>query len=36
MDFGLTEDQQMVRDMARGFVEREVKPVASRLDREGS
>jgi alkylation response protein AidB-like acyl-CoA dehydrogenase len=25
----------MVRDMARGFVEREVKPVASRLDREG-
>ncbi|HEY7318807.1 MAG TPA: acyl-CoA dehydrogenase [Candidatus Binatia bacterium] len=35
MDFELTEEQQMVRDMARGFVEREVKPVASRLDREG-
>ena len=36
MDFELTEEQQMVRDMTRGFVEREVKPVASRLDREGS
>jgi butyryl-CoA dehydrogenase len=35
MDFELTEEQQMVREMTRAFVKREVKPVASRLDREG-
>jgi alkylation response protein AidB-like acyl-CoA dehydrogenase len=34
MDFELAEEQQMVREMTRAFVEREVKPVASRLDRE--
>jgi butyryl-CoA dehydrogenase len=34
MDFELAEEQQMVREMTRGFAEREVKPVASRLDRE--
>jgi butyryl-CoA dehydrogenase len=36
MDFELTEEQQMVREMTRAFVEREVKPVASRMDREGA
>jgi butyryl-CoA dehydrogenase len=35
MDFELTEEQQMVRELTRAFVKREVKPVASRLDREG-
>jgi butyryl-CoA dehydrogenase len=35
MDFNLTEEQLMVREMTRAFVEKEVKPVASRLDREG-
>jgi alkylation response protein AidB-like acyl-CoA dehydrogenase len=32
MDFNLTEEQQMVRDMARKFAEAEIKPVAARLD----
>jgi len=32
MDFALTEEQQMVRDMARRFAEAEIKPVAARLD----
>jgi alkylation response protein AidB-like acyl-CoA dehydrogenase len=31
----LTEEHQMVQEMARSFAEREIKPVASRLDREG-
>jgi butyryl-CoA dehydrogenase len=35
MDFELAEEQQMVREMIRTFVEKEVKPVASRMDREG-
>ncbi len=35
MDFELTEEQQMVREMTRAFVKREVKPVASPLDHEG-
>ncbi|HEX4987674.1 MAG TPA: acyl-CoA dehydrogenase [Candidatus Binatia bacterium] len=34
MDFELAEEQQMVRETPRAFVEREVKPVAQRLDRE--
>jgi butyryl-CoA dehydrogenase len=34
MDFELAEEQQMVRETTRAFVEREVKPVAQRLDRE--
>jgi alkylation response protein AidB-like acyl-CoA dehydrogenase len=32
MNFNLTEEQQMVRDMARKFAETEIKPVAARLD----
>ena len=32
MDFELTEEQRMVRDTTRSFVEKELKPVASRLD----
>jgi butyryl-CoA dehydrogenase len=35
MDFELAEEQLMVREMTRTFIEREVKPVASRLDRQG-
>jgi alkylation response protein AidB-like acyl-CoA dehydrogenase len=35
MDFELAEEHQMVRETTRAFVEKEVKPVASRLDREG-
>jgi alkylation response protein AidB-like acyl-CoA dehydrogenase len=34
MDFQLSEDQRMVRDMVREFVDREVKPVAAKHDRE--
>jgi len=33
MNFGLTEDQQDVRDMVRKFAEQEIKPVAAELDR---
>jgi alkylation response protein AidB-like acyl-CoA dehydrogenase len=32
MDFALTEEQQMVRDMARKFAEAEIKPKAADLD----
>jgi alkylation response protein AidB-like acyl-CoA dehydrogenase len=32
MDFQLTEEQQMVRDMARKFAEAEIKPNAAELD----
>jgi len=32
MDFELTEEQQMVKDMARRFAEAEIKPVAAHLD----
>lgn len=34
MDYLLTEEQRMVRDMARKFAEKELKPIADRLDRE--
>lgn len=34
MDFELTEEQRMVREMARAFAEKEVKPLASRMDHE--
>ena len=32
MDFQLTEQQQMIRDMAREFAENEVKPIAKEVD----
>lgn len=32
MDFALTEEQEMIRDMVRGFVEKEIKPKASLHD----
>ncbi len=32
MDFELTEEQSMVRDMARRFAEKEIRPVAAELD----
>jgi butyryl-CoA dehydrogenase len=32
MNFELTENQKMIRDMVRGFAEREIAPVAAELD----
>lgn len=32
MNFDLTEEQKMIRDMCRRFAENEIKPVAARLD----
>jgi alkylation response protein AidB-like acyl-CoA dehydrogenase len=34
MDYLLTEEQKMVRDMVRKFADNELKPIADRLDRE--
>src|SRR3954452_17171647 len=34
MDFQLTSEQRMIRDLARTFAEREIKPVAAQYDRE--
>ena len=34
MDFALTEEQSMVRDMAAKFAETEIKPKAAQLDEE--
>ncbi len=34
MDYLLTEEQKMARDMARKFADTELKPIADRLDRE--
>jgi alkylation response protein AidB-like acyl-CoA dehydrogenase len=34
MDFTFSEEQRMIRDMARKFVASEVKPLADRIDRE--
>jgi alkylation response protein AidB-like acyl-CoA dehydrogenase len=36
MDFELTEEQRMVQEMTRTFAEKELKPVVSRLDRDGA
>ncbi len=33
MDFKLTEEQQMLKDMVRNFAENEVKPIAAEIDR---
>ena len=35
MDFQLSQEQGMVRQMVQGFVEKEVRPLASSMDREG-
>ena len=35
MDFELTEEQAMVKKMALAFAQKEVKPVADRMDRQG-
>ena len=32
MDFRLSEEQEMIRDMVRDFAENEVKPVAMEYD----
>jgi alkylation response protein AidB-like acyl-CoA dehydrogenase len=34
MEYFLTEEQKMARDMARKFADKELKPIADRLDRE--
>ncbi len=34
MDFELTKEQTMIRDMVRDFAENEVKPQAAELDRD--
>lgn len=34
MDFTLTEEQTMLRDLVRKFVDKEVKPVAQPMDKE--
>ncbi|HEX9272080.1 MAG TPA: acyl-CoA dehydrogenase [Candidatus Binatia bacterium] len=36
MDFELTEEQLLVKEMAASFAEKEVKPLASRMDREAA
>ena len=36
MDFELTEDLKMIRDMARDFAEKELLPRATKHDRQGS
>lgn len=36
MDFDLTQEQQMVKETAAAFAEKEVKPVANRMDREAA
>jgi alkylation response protein AidB-like acyl-CoA dehydrogenase len=35
MDFQLTEEQRMIREMVRDFAENEIMPIASEVDREG-
>lgn len=35
MDFDLTEEQRIIQETARAFAQKEVKPVAAKLDREG-
>ena len=32
MDFKLTSEQEMIRDTTRDFTERNIKPVAARMD----
>ncbi|MBI2862281.1 MAG: acyl-CoA dehydrogenase family protein [Chloroflexi bacterium] len=34
MDFRLTDEEKMIRDLARDFTEREVKPIAAQIDEE--
>ena len=34
MDFDLSEDQRMIREAAREFAEKEIKPIAAKLDEE--
>ncbi|MEA4837056.1 MAG: acyl-CoA dehydrogenase [Rhodospirillaceae bacterium] len=34
MDFNLTEEQAMIRDMVRKFAENEIKPIAAEIDRD--
>ena len=34
MDFSLSEEHKMVRDMAKKFADQELKPIAARIDQE--
>jgi butyryl-CoA dehydrogenase len=34
MDFKLTSEQEMIRDMVRDFTEKNIKPVAAQMDEE--
>ena len=34
MDFNLTTEQEMIRDMVRDFAEKNIKPVAAQYDEE--
>ncbi|MFQ6059123.1 MAG: acyl-CoA dehydrogenase [Anaerolineae bacterium] len=35
MDFELTEEQRMIRDLARNFAQKEIAPIAARIDETG-
>jgi len=35
MDFNLTEEQLLLQETARAFSEREIEPIAERMDHEG-
>jgi len=35
LDFELTEEQRMIRNMVREFADKEIAPIAARIDREG-
>ncbi|HID87989.1 MAG TPA: acyl-CoA dehydrogenase, partial [Anaerolineae bacterium] len=35
MDFELTEEQRMIRDLARDFAQNEIAPIAARIDETG-
>ena len=33
MDFELTDDQRMIRDMVRDFAQKEIAPIAAEMDK---
>ena len=35
LDYGLSEDQKVIRDLAREIAEKEIRPVAAAYDRSG-
>jgi len=36
MDLELTDEQRMIQDVARDFAEKELRPIAGVIDREGA